>query len=71
MELRNICSFHRKLLVRNSLKQFGALLWMYLYLIDVCVSYNLDIETVTVHSGESRSRFGYSVALHQDQGAKW
>ena len=71
MEMRNICSFHRKFLTRSVLHQFGVLLWMYCCLLDFCTSYNLDLETVTVHSGESRSKFGYAVALHQDQGAKW
>lgn len=71
MELWNICSFHRKFLTRNVLHKFGVLIWAFCYLVDSCVGYNLDLETVTVHRGESRSKFGYSVALHQDQGAKW
>lgn len=71
MELWNICSFHRKFLTRNVLHKVGVLIWAFCYLVDSCVGYNLDLETVTVHRGESRSKFGYSVALHQDQGAKW
>lgn len=71
MELWNICSFHRKFLTRNVLHKFGVLILTVCYLIESCVCYNLDLETATIHSGDSKSKFGFAVALHQDQGAKW
>ena len=71
MELGNLCSFHRKFLTSDLVQKFGVLILTFCYLLDSCVCYNLDLETATIHSGESRSKFGYAVALHQDQGAKW
>ncbi|KAK3588064.1 hypothetical protein CHS0354_012112 [Potamilus streckersoni] len=42
------------------------------YLEDYYASgYNLDLESATIQSGDTGSMFGFDVALHQDQDAKW
>lgn len=49
----------------------GLLFVIFLVFLDLVKCYNLDLETRTIHSGDTRSMFGYSVALHQDQGSYW
>ncbi|KAL3831471.1 hypothetical protein ACJMK2_023216 [Sinanodonta woodiana] len=41
------------------------------YLEDYACGYNLDLESATIRSGDTGSMFGFDVALHQDQDAKW
>ncbi|XP_052821061.1 integrin alpha-8-like isoform X1 [Mya arenaria] len=71
----NMCAFHRKFLTRrrSNYVKMGAVYAAFVMCIlaDIVGCYNLDLETVTVHAGERDSMFGYSVALHDDQGSKW
>lgn len=66
--LSAMCSFHRKFLTSRSVLSFCVLLSVF---IDLTYAYNVDTVTATIHSGDTRSMFGFSVALHQDQGSKW
>jgi len=74
----NMCSFHRKYIkprmltrtFRNAMEYVCLILFL-----SICVNltsgYNLDVDTATVHAKDTGSYFGYSVALHEDQGSKW
>lgn len=70
-EISTMCSFHRKYLTRSVCRGIGIVFVLLSVFSDLTLAYNLDLETVTIHSGETRSMFGFSVALHQDQGSKW
>jgi len=70
--MENLCVFHRKCIKSRSV--FGSLhlTWLVcIVLVDFVGGYNLDLETRTVHTGAQKSMFGYTVALHQDQGSYW
>ncbi|XP_052258576.1 integrin alpha-8-like isoform X2 [Dreissena polymorpha] len=76
-EMCNTCELHRKQMARrissrNKLwKSLTVALCVLFPLLESVCCYNLDLDTVTIHSGETKSMFGFSVALHQDQGSKW
>ncbi|KAL4222463.1 hypothetical protein ACF0H5_018503 [Mactra antiquata] len=66
--LCNVCSFHRKYLIKSA---FIGIFIILSICSDLIHSYNADTVTAVVHTGETKSMFGFSVALHQDQGSKW
>ncbi|XP_053374403.1 integrin alpha-8-like isoform X2 [Mercenaria mercenaria] len=66
-----MCSFHRKYLRRSVCTGIGIAFVLFSVFCDLAVAYNIDLSTATIHSGETRSMFGFTVALHQDQGSKW
>lgn len=70
--MENVCVFHRMCLTRRSVfEKMCSVLFICFVLVDLVCSYNLDLETRTVHMGDPKSMFGYSVALHHDQGSYW
>lgn len=71
IEMRTMCSFHRKYLTGSVYSALGLTYVILSVLFDLTSAYNIDLVTATVHSGETKSMFGFTVALHQDQGSKW
>ncbi|XP_060592607.1 integrin alpha-V-like isoform X3 [Ruditapes philippinarum] len=67
----NMCSYHRKCISSSVYYGIGIVLVLLGVICDLSKAYNIDLTTATIHSGETRSMFGFSVALHQDQGSKW
>ena len=68
---RSLCAFHRMFVTQSFSHVLGVVIIYLSVFSNLVEAYNLDLETLTVHSGSTESMFGYTVAFHQDQGSKW